>query len=73
MSVSSLFVKISFYFYEINGITTKQDIEVTNNLNSVLEGVERLLFNNNQYLYVRFYYMGSYYQVQNKNLIIKQL
>ena len=71
--MSNLFVKISFYFYEINGITTKMDIEVANNLNAIFEGVERLLFNHNQYLYVRFYYMGSYYQIQNKNLIIKQL
>lgn len=71
--MSSLFVNISFYFYEINGITTKQDIEVCNNLESILEGVERLMYNDNRYLFVRFFFMGSYYQVQNRNLKIKQL
>lgn len=59
--------EITLYFTEINNVTTKINVMLPNNLNFILDEVRYKLREYPIYLYCRFSFMNSNYQVNNKN------
>lgn len=59
--------EITLYFTEINNVTTKINAVLPNNLNFILDEVRYKLREYPIYIYCRFYFAGSYYQINNKN------
>lgn len=58
--------EITLYFTEINNVTTKVCALLPNNLTFILDEVKYKLREYPIYIYCRFSFMGSNYQVNNK-------
>ena len=61
--------KITLYFTEINNVTTKFVGELPDNLDFILLHIREILKEYPEYLFCRFYFMGSYYQINNKKYV----
>ena len=58
--------EITLYFTEINNVTTKVNVMLPNNLSFILDEIRYKLREYPIYVYCRFSFMGSSYQVNNK-------
>lgn len=61
--------EITLYFTEVNNVTTKFFGNLPSNLDFLLLYIRGILKEYPQYLYCRFYFMGSYYQVNNNKYV----
>lgn len=61
--------EITLHFTKINNVTTSVNLLLPNNLDFLLDNVKQILKDHPIYLYCRFEFQNSNYQVNNKNFI----
>lgn len=61
--------EITLYFTEINNVTSKFVGELPDNLEFILIHIRGILNEYPEYLFCRFFFSGSFYQVNNKKYV----